>query len=189
MDALGLGVEQTVLGGDRSRHFLTTALSDEHFRKQLVNWVTTTSNPGVDSESIVHEVFLKLWLHPPLLNDEKHAYNYVRRAVHNYRIDIVRTAKVRREESLSGTDHEDRISLFETVLRDDLRSKLSMALDDPIDRLILARCVNGESPKEIAEALGIAQKAVYDSRYRIIRTGIKIFKLDTRRNTDNGDQF
>jgi RNA polymerase sigma factor (sigma-70 family) len=188
MDALGLGVEQKVFVGDRSRHFLTTALSDRSFRNQLVRRVKTTSSPGVDHENIVHEVFLKLWLQSPVLNDENHAYHYVRRAVRNYCIDMARAAKVRLEESLSGTDHEDTVSLFKTVLKGELLSKLRMALA-PMDQIVLDRCVNGESPKEIAEVIGITQKAVYDSRYRIIRTGIQIFKMDTRRTTDNGEQF
>lgn len=178
MDALGFSVEKEVIVDERSRskQFLTAALTDQGFRRQLVERVRSTGGSGVDSENIVHEVFLRTWLRPPILNDEKHAYNYVRRAVRNYCIDQARAAAAHREDSLAGTDHPDKTSLFETILTGERLSKLRMALA-PADQSVLDRCVGGESPKEIATALGTAQKAVYDSIYRIIKTGRVKFRV------------
>ena len=140
----------------------------------LVRFAMSHLNAHEEAEDVVHDIFLRLWNEPTLLQGARSARTYLLTAVRNRVIDVLRRRKLERrwidtENAWSGSDQARIAEIPDptgSVDRSEL-SELDVAIRDAIAQLpercraVFLLCRDqGLSYAEAAEVLGVSPVTV-----------------------------
>ena len=172
-------------------------------RDRLIEVATRYTKDRAESEDIVQEAFLKVALAAPELRDRDHAIAYLTRTVINTALNVVRSTSRRATtvDDLATAPLDSReIDAFnpaadEAVMRAADTALVTEALSRLTDaqRTALLMTASGDySTKQVADALGVSEQAVYThvSRARAaLRRALESIVVDAETGMTAADQL
>ncbi|WP_215224248.1 RNA polymerase sigma factor [Echinicola shivajiensis] len=155
----------------------------DHFFPSLYRYALKFLKSRELAEEVVHDVFLKVWIHRERLNDELPISPYLFKACKNHLINTIEKAakdpvllKEVTSSGLCSKEHgpEDLLigAEFEKTVKDAIKSL------PPVRQRVFNLCrVEGKSYEEVADMLGISKGTVNSHIIKANRRLEKVIKL------------
>ena len=177
-------IEQEIVEQFKAGNEMAFELIFHRTKGKLKGFLSKVLPCGEDAESILQEIYLKLWSHRKSINTDKNFETYLYAIARNMVVDVMRKRfhKYKYLEELYShinEANENSLDTLATVEYSELESKIFELIKKlPEKRQIIFRLnkIDGLTYKEIAEKLNISENTV-DSQMRqalaLLRTEMK----------------
>ncbi len=175
---------QRIQSGDRAAF---RQLFDRYYRDLLGTAVNLLRDEDMGKD-VVQEVFLQIWKNRETWNLHGQVSSYLKRAVINRSLNVLRRAKKQTGEEALEQTPSPQTSAMDQLSYSELNEVLEAALKNLPDRcraVFVMKRLEGMSQKEIAEQLGISTKTVENQITKAVKA-LKNALQEFKRNQLDG---